>query len=138
MTKKDKKASTLPEGYKAYQKVGGGSLRFKNHIIKPGQKFAINPDAIPLAFKDTLKECEYAEGMVVVKTDLPVVTSNEELKKQADVYSIKPAMDPENPEEQLRNGNKLLFNVVHTDGSIVSENPLPKGKANELAKSMNS
>ena len=37
-----------------YQKIGGGSLRLKNKIIKPGEKFWEYPGNIPESFKDRL------------------------------------------------------------------------------------
>jgi len=37
-----------------WQKVGGGSLYFKNHIIKPNEKFWAAKESLPKAFMDTL------------------------------------------------------------------------------------
>jgi hypothetical protein len=41
-----------------YQKLGGGSLRLHNRIIKPNQKFWEFPENIPKAFLDCIKELD--------------------------------------------------------------------------------
>lgn len=42
------------EGKIKYKKVGGGSHRMGNRIIKPGQIFMAHPDEIAKTFKDVL------------------------------------------------------------------------------------
>lgn len=132
--KKEKKAKA-PKGTKCFQKLGGGSHRFKNRIIKPNQIFCINPDAIPDGVKDVFKEVPYIPGCVVVETDIPVAIK-EKKEPVVTAYTTEKAKDEEGNE--LKEGRKFLYNVVAEDGKVVSENPLLKKEAEALAEAMNS
>lgn len=140
MAKKDKKeevkTAAIPEGVKAYKKLGGGSLRFQNRIIKPGQRFCINPDALPTSFKNVLEEVDYVEGMLIIETNVPIKKVEAPVVPIDKSYGIKKAKDGDKIIKDEK-GN-ILWNVVaNADGKVVSENPLPKGKAQQLADTMN-
>lgn len=106
-----------------WQKVGGGSLRIGNRIIKPGQRFQADPDEISDAFK---KFVIPLSGNVGFKT-----TSQKEKEQPSQVkgnkslYTVKP------------HGTGKLFDIVDGKGKIVNDKPLKEEAAVELAEGMN-
>ena len=45
-----------------WKKIGGGSLRFKGRIIKPGQVFRAKADEIPQSFRDVVVPLQEIPG----------------------------------------------------------------------------
>lgn len=138
MAKKEKvqEVSIIPEGMKCFQKVNGGSYRTNNRIIKPGQKFWIDPDGIPDTFKDNFKEVAPDYKAVIITTvGKPVVFNKKEAVLIPDKFEIIPATDEDgNP---LYKGKDSLYNVIDEEGKPINEKPLRKGKAEELRAALN-
>ena len=99
-----------------YQKVGGGSLRIGNKIIKPGEKVQLDPTVIKPAWKDLLKPLQD----VPVKKETPIVV---DITKS--VYSLK-----------QRDVAGLWWDVVDAQGKVVNDKALRKEKAEEYIKDM--
>lgn len=99
-----------------WKKVGGGSLRWKNHIIKPGQVFLASVEELPKSFLNSL-EC--IDNIQEIKSEAIAQGTNEEL------YIIV-SVGPEEVDNEL-------FNVVNiaTDKAI-NETPLTLEQAKEL------
>ena len=138
MAKKDKKAkevNVIPTGMKCYQKSGGGTIRFPNRIIKPGQKFWINPVAIPKMFLDAIKEVAPDNGAVIVEIEnLPVAFDENENTNVEEKFEMVPATDEKG--KNLKKGNSTLYNVIDEAGKVMNEKPLRKGKAEELLETL--
>lgn len=139
MAKKNKKTKVvkdIPEGMKCYQKIGGGSHRFKNRIIKSGQRCWVYPEAISESFKDRFKEVPDDFGAIIVKTIVPPkVASIKELDIQPDKFEMVKALDTKG--KVIKKGDSNLYNVVGADGKALNEKPLRKGKAEELQEALN-
>ena len=71
---------TRESGVIRWKKIGGGSLRFPNRIIKPGEIFHAHPDDIPVSFRDT----------VVPLDKIPEDVDGEFLEVKDVEYEIKP------------------------------------------------
>jgi hypothetical protein len=97
-----------------YQKVGGGSLRMPNRIIKPGEKVRLYPHEISEAFRPWLKPLEPEPDIPGVP--LKVVQSN---------YKIQP-----------REEGGVWFDVVNAEGKVQNSKALHKDKAEELLKDL--
>lgn len=140
MAKKDKvvKATKeIPEGMRCYEKVGGGSIRFKNRIIKTAQRFWIHPDAIPATFRNALKEVPADNGAVIVDSaNRPRIEGIEEAKVVPEKFEMVKALNEDG--EVIKKGESALYNVVGEDEIPLNEKPLRKGKAEELLKTLNS
>lgn len=138
MAKKDKKAEkvavNIPEGFKCYKKIGGGSYRFQNRIIKTGQNFWIDPDAIPTSFKDLFKEIPDDNKAVVIHTNVAKKSKEEASTHVPEKFELVQATD-ENGEVLVKGKGKNqepLYNVVDEGGKPMNDAPLRKGKAEEL------
>lgn len=93
-----------------WKKIGRGSLRMKNMIIKPGQIFSAKASEIPQAFRDTIIPLDkLPKG---VKEDIKVVATE---------YSIK-----------HRSGK--WYDVVNANGKVLNEKAMTREKALELIK----
>lgn len=134
MAKKDKKEevakNNIPEGFKCYKKIGGGSIRFPNRIIKSGQKFWIEPDSIPTSFKDLFEQTSEDYKAVVVNTNNSVKTKEKEVTNVAEKFEVIIATDENG--KAITKGKDPLYNVVDEAGKVLNEKPLRKGKADEL------
>lgn len=97
-----------------WKKIGGGALRLKNRIIKPGQIFSARVDEIPKAFLDTCIPLD--EVPVVLEAPLNVVTH---------AYKI-----------ELKGNSKFLYDVVDDNGKIINEKGLKKEVAEQLVKDL--
>lgn len=96
-----------------WKKIGGGSLRLKNQIIKPNEKFYAALEEIPKAFMDRLV-CLEDSKLAEVKLQVKKETQTPEI-----LYKLKKA-------------GKGLFNVVNVTGKAINEVPLSEDAANEL------
>ena len=134
---KKNKTSNIPDGMKCYQKMGGGSHRFPNRIIKPGQKFWTYPALISEAFADVLKEVPDDFGAIVVGADADIKFDGKKEKVVdlvPDKFEMVKAVDEDgNP---IKKGNANLYNIVGEDGKPLNEKPLRKGKATELLEAV--
>jgi len=134
--KKSKVVSIIPEGMKCYKKIGGGSLRFPNRIIKSGQKFWVYPESIPEVFKSRVNEVTADTGAVVVIVGArPRIEGKEVLELVPDKFEMVKALDDAG--KVIKKGNSNLYNVVGADGKALNDKPLRKGKAEELLESLN-
>ena len=96
-----------------WRKLGGGSLRLNNRIIKPGEIFFADLAELPKAFLDTL-ECLDSVGLqtaVAEKAREPFVPVEYTLKK------VK---------------GTDLWNLLDVEGKALNEAPLAKEAAEEL------
>lgn len=135
--KKSKKELEVPEGMKCFKKVGGGSIGFPNRIIKPNQKFWAYPNSIPAMFKDSVEETAADYGAVILKTEgyAPIVSKLDKGASDVVKFTVVKATD-ENGKELPKVSGKFMYNVVGADGKAINEEPLKKGKANELYESL--
>lgn len=99
-----------------YRKVGGGSLRFGNRIVKPGEKIQLDPSEVKPAWKDLLIPL----SEVPVKKEAPIKL---DITKSA--YSLK-----------QRGEGGLWWDVVDSQGKVVNDKALRKEKAEEYIKDM--
>jgi hypothetical protein len=83
------KVNELPvEGKVRWKKVGGGSFRYSNKIIKPGQTFWAFPSEIPKSFRDVVIALD---GNVVFEEEKAKEKKLEEqIKGKKPVYTIQP------------------------------------------------
>lgn len=96
-----------------WKKIGGGSLRLKNQIIKPNQTFYAALEEIPKAFMDRLI-CLDDSKLAEIKLQVKKETQTPEV-----LYNLKKA-------------GKGLFNVANLSGKVINELPLTEEAANEL------
>lgn len=103
-----------------WQKTGGGSLRFGNRIIKPGEVFEANLDELPKAFMDTL-----------------ICLDKADLQKVQDVVR----RETQTPEILYRLAKsktaKTLWDVINAEGKPINEVSLEKVSAEELLAAVN-
>ena len=93
-----------------WKKIGGGSFRMGNQIIKPGQRFSARLVDIPEGCRDIIVPVDkLPEGM---KEDIKVVQA---------VYSVK-----------HRSGK--WYDVVNTNGKVLNEKAMTRENALELIK----
>lgn len=136
MAKTKKIVNDIPKGMKCYQKIGGGSLRFPNRIIKSGQKFWAYPESIPDIFKSRIKEDPADTGAVVIKTGgVPRIEGKKALVNVPDKFEMVKALDKDG--KTIKKGNSNLYNVVGGDEKAMNAKPLRKGKAEELLEALN-
>jgi len=100
------------DGAIRWKKLGGGSLRLGNHIIKPGQIFTARKDTIPEKFLNSLQALDPIPESEMDKNE--PVSSNYTLKER---------------------GNNW-YDVVNADGKPLNEKALRKDQADELLKSL--
>ena len=93
-----------------WRKVGKGSFRWKNQIIKPNQVFEAYRHEIPKAFFDSLEELEPE----VKGEALP------EIKKTT--FTIVP--------------NGEYWDIVDSAGRVLNENPLEEEEAESILKEL--
>lgn len=96
-----------------WKKIGGGTLRLKNQIIKPNQSFYAALEEIPKAFLDRLI-CLDDSKLEEIK-----IQAKKEAQTPEVLYTIKKT-------------NKGLFNVVNAGGKAINESGLSKEQAEEL------
>jgi hypothetical protein len=113
------KEVTLPSKLR-WQKVGGGSLRWRNQIIKPGQVFEASLDELPKAFMDILV-CLDKDGLQKVK---------EGVKKETQAPEFLYHLEKDKT-------SKIHWNVVNEEGKAINEKPLEKALAEELLTAIN-
>jgi len=134
---KENKAKTvnIPEGMICVQKIGGGSHRFANRIIKTGQRVWVYPEAID-SFKDKFNEVAADYGAIVIQTIvIPKVKSKKELNLVPDKFEMVKAVDADG--EVIKKGKANMYNVIGSNGDALNEKPLRKGKAEELLAALN-
>jgi hypothetical protein len=136
MAKKSKERKEIPEGMKCYKKLGGGSFRFPNRIIKKGQSFWAYPTAIPSAFKDTIEEtaADYNAVIIFSTGASPVASQSKSVEPVSVTFEMTPALDADG--NNITKGNSNLYNVVDSEGKVLNEKPLRKGKATELLETL--
>jgi len=101
------------DGVIRWRKDGGGSLRIKKRIIKPGQIFWAHPDEIPEGFRDV---CIPLDDIPQKKTE-PIV-----------------ARTPQYTYTKRDTSN--YYDVFDSQGKKVNERALTKAKAIELIESL--
>ena len=110
----------------SWKKVGGGSLRIGNRIIKPGQIFEAFPEEISPSFRtmvipvsaDAVFKPEAQDGEV--QTDV----------KAENVAKVINSLRP-------RGESKAWFDVVNAEGKPMNEKVLKKEVAEKLIEDLN-
>ena len=97
-----------------WQKIGGGSFRLKNRIIKPNQKFSATEDEIPQAFRD----------VVVRLGDVPAAAETPPIKAVDSSYTLK------------ARGKGGWYDVVNSSGKVLNEKALKKEVAEKLIEDL--
>jgi hypothetical protein len=98
-----------------WQKIGGGHLYWRNHIIKPGQVFEATKEELPKSFMDTL---------ICLEPDK--LKEEEKRIKEAATVNLVHYRVVKAP------GAEGLWNVVNEAKKAINENPLEKEQAEEL------
>lgn len=112
MERKTKPDTNKPK----WRKIGGGTLRLGDRIIKPNQVFSAHESEIPKAFRDTL---------LLVEGDITSTAPASEIPDTKTLFAVK--------------GSKVDgWNVVNTTtGKPINETPLTtKKEAEELLKTL--
>jgi len=103
----DIKEDTRPR----WKKTGGGSLRLRGRIIKPGQVFRAYSHEIPDSFKDVVIAIDGQES----------VTEDKKVEAVALEYKLQP-----------REGGGGWFDVVDTNGKRINEKACKRQAALDL------
>lgn len=118
-----KGVKTIDSDKPKWQKVGGGSLRIGNRIIKPGQTFQADSDEISESFKKFVIPVGGNSGFKIPKQK-EVATL--QVKGTKTLYTIQP------------HGKSLfLFDVVDSNGKVQNEKSLKKEVAEQFVESLN-
>ena len=111
------------EDIMTWKKIGGGSLRFNGHIIKPGQTFQATRDEIPKAFLDTIVPTDFIKG-----------DPTSPRRKPAQGSTITPIVNaPEVVYTVKARGTGGWYDVVDSNGKALNEKALKKDIAEKLA-----
>ena len=94
-----------------WQKIGGGSFRLGNRIIKPNQKFSATEDEIPQAFRD----------VVIRLGNVPAAVVTPPIK----------AVDSSYTKARTKGGW-----VVNSSGKVLNEKALKKEVAEKLIEDL--
>lgn len=108
-----------------WQKLGGGSLRMGNRIIKPNERFQAYPDEISEAFRKFIIPLSGNASFKPAnkgKQNVPAPPS----KGVKPIFTVQPHGDSE-----------TLFDVVSSKGKILNEEPLKKNAAESFANDLN-
>ena len=98
-----------------WKKIGGGSLRFKGRIIKPGETFKAAANEIPTGFRDVVIPLDSIPGEAPIPgKPAPVI--------KADVVEYK----------LKSRGSGGWFDVVDINGKVLNEKALKKDVAEKL------
>ena len=98
-----------------FTKLGGGILRLANgRIIKPNQRFQIDPREIPAAFMDTLKAEDPEKAEEVLSNKVDVVPTVYEIKEDTPGW----------------------YDVVDANGKAINEKKLRQGQAESLKQAL--
>lgn len=103
-----------------WRKIGGGSLRWNNKIIKPGEIFEADEDKLPKAFMDTL--------ICVNPEDRGKIQEAQKAEKQTKEILYKLQSDTE---------DENLWNIINEEGKPINEKPMVKEEADALLFSVN-
>lgn len=115
--KRTVKNNDLPKSLK-WKKIGGGSLRFGNRIIKPNEIFEATLEEIPEAFRDTLI-CLEPEALQELQE-----MKEADMEINVDSFLIQ------------SNGDKT-FNVINAESKKpINKLPLSETSAQALLKSL--
>ncbi len=99
-----------------WKKIGGGSLRIGNRIIKPNQTFEAYPEEISPSFRNLIIPVS-ADASFAKST--PREPTPEEVVKEK--YTVKP-----------RGESKVWFDVIDSNGKVLNEKALKKETADQL------
>lgn len=104
-----------------WKKLGGGSLRLKGRIIKPGEVFLATMSEIPNAFRNSV-QCLDTLPSVGVK--LP-----SEINAVKTTFTIKPS---EKSKIEPHGKSKVWFDVINSEGVVLNEKGISKEDAKNL------
>ena len=114
---------TMEEGQVRFKKVGGGSLRLHNRIIKPGQIFIANPSDIPKSFRD-----------LVITLDKNVKW--EEVKSTTPPVPITPAVVTKPVYVVKRREGTQWYDVLDGQGKVLNVKGLKKEVAQNFVEDL--
>ena len=102
-----------------WRKLGGGSMRLGNRIIKPNERFSATVEEIPESFRD-LVHCLDAEALKEAeKTTSNLLQGTEKLYKMKKIQGTK------------------TYNVLGPEKKKINQEPLSRKDAMELRDSLN-
>ena len=134
-----------------WKKIGGGSLRLRGQIIKPGQIFMATEKEIPAAFKNQVQSLDslppasnkVAASINAVKTtytmkpsEKGVIQPHGKSKTWFDVVDLEGVVLNEKGLSKADAENLLGFDIVNQDGKALNEKPLSKERVDELLKAL--
>jgi len=103
-----------------WQKVGGGSLRIGNRIIKPGQIFEAFPEDISPSFRKFVIPLSGDANFKEIET-----------KETTIIPGVKPKFTIQPHGKSL-----FLFDVVDVNGKVLNEKSLKKDVAEKLIEDL--
>lgn len=104
------------EGKVFYKKVGGGSARLANRIIKPGEKVWLYPEQVPAGMRDLFVPL----SNIPHKKETPIVV---DITKSE--YKL-----------QQRTENSPWYDIIGPEGKLLNDKALTKKKAEEFIQDM--
>jgi len=104
-----------------YKKIGGGSLRLNNRIIKPGQKFEAYPEDIPETARDLVVP---ADGAVAMWPNERAKVIQEDIKGAKPIYTTR------------QRDNTEWWDIYDVNGKKINEKGLPKEAAEKLIQNL--
>lgn len=111
-----KKVGGQEEQKPSWRKIGGGSLRIGNRIIKPGQTFTAWPDEIKPAFRS-----------LVIPVSGDASFDDAKAKEVSPTAGVKPVY-----KIQPHGKSLFLFDIVDANGKVLNEKSLKKEVAEKL------
>jgi len=117
--------SRTPESkdIRIWRKIGGGSLRYNGHILKPNQKFKATQEELPTAFLDVIVPADLSLRDRPDPNRPPAKGSAgpPEIKPVEVVYTVK-----------ARGTSGGWYDVVDSNGKALNEKALKKEIAEKL------
>jgi hypothetical protein len=105
----------------SWKKVGRGSFRLNNRIIKPGEVFKAYPDEIPQAFRDS----------IIPLDDIGNLTPQQEPAKLIQPKDIKKV-----EYKIIPSGRKGYFDIESSTGKKMNEKPMREETAEKLIEDL--
>lgn len=117
--------ASLAEEQVRFKKIGGGSFRMGNRIIKPGQVFMAFPSEIPKIFRD-----------VVIAVDTNFKFDATKAKKEIETPPPPVVVTPLKYSIQPHGKSLYLYDVVDAQGKILNEKSLKKEIAEKFVEDL--
>lgn len=124
-----------------WKKIGGGSLRLGNRIIKPNQVFFADPGDIPAAFMNLVVLLDNAEvediGAPINFKNFGIIEVAQDLQPD-EILEPAPLQEPAETAYELKKHGTGWYDVVNTiTGKAMNAKRLRLDAAKKLAEDLN-